>query len=66
MAFKLGDIIVDRIQYGVAEDFSDNMLQTLTQLQEAKITISAESKEAKDKDGTLVKKFWSLKLRMPC
>jgi len=26
MAFKLGDIIVDRIQYGVAEDFSDNML----------------------------------------
>ena len=58
MAFKLGDIIVDRIQYGVAEDFSDNMLQTLTQLQEAKITISAESKEAKDKDGTLVKKFW--------
>lgn len=58
MAFKIGDIIVDRIQYGLAEDFNGNPLQTLTQLQDATVSISAESKEAKDKDGTLVKKFW--------
>lgn len=58
MAFKLGDIIIDRIQYGVAEDFDGNLLYTLSQLTEATINISAESKEAKDKDGTLVKKFW--------
>lgn len=58
MAFKLGDIIIDRIQYGFAEDFSGNPLYTLSQLTEATINISAESKEAKDKDGTLVKKFW--------
>lgn len=58
MAFKIGDIIVDRIQYGVAEDFSGNLLQVLTQLQEAKVNIAAESKDAKDKDGTLVKKFY--------
>ena len=58
MAFKLGDVIIDRIQYGVAEDFDGNLLYTLSQLTEATINISAESKEAKDKDGTLVKKFW--------
>ena len=58
MAFKLGDVIIDRIQYGVAEDFNGNPLYVLSQLTEATINISAESKEAKDKDGTLVKKFW--------
>ena len=58
MAFKLGDVIIDRIQYGVAEDFEGNLLYVLSQLTEATINISAESKEAKDKDGTLVKKFW--------
>lgn len=58
MAFKIGDIIVDRIQYGLAEDFEGNLLQALTQLQDATVSITAESKEAKDKDGNLVKKFW--------
>lgn len=58
MAFKLGDIIIDRIQYGFAEDFDGNPLYVLSQLTEATINIAAESKEAKDKDGTLVKKFW--------
>lgn len=58
MAFKLGDVIIDRIQYGLAEDFEGNPLYVLSQLTEATINISAESKEAKDKDGTLVKKFW--------
>ena len=58
MAFKLGDIVIDRIQYGMAEDFDGNPLYVLSQLSEATINITAESKEAKDKDGTLVKKFW--------
>lgn len=58
MAFKLDDIIIDRIQYGLAEDFDGNPLYTLTQLSDATIEISAESKEAVDKDGTLIKKFW--------
>lgn len=58
MAFKLGDIIVDRIQVGFAEDFSGNPLYTVSQLADGTINISADSKEAKDKDGTLVKKFW--------
>lgn len=58
MAFKLGDIIIDRIQYGIAEDFGGNPLYSLSQLSEATINITAEAKEAKDRDGTLVKKFW--------
>lgn len=58
MAFKLGDIIIDRIQYGLAEDFAGNPLYSLTQLTDSTINISAESKEAKDNEGTLIKKFW--------
>ena len=29
--FRLGDIIIDRIQYGLAEDFDGNLLYILTQ-----------------------------------
>lgn len=58
MAFKLDDIIIDRIQMATAEDFEGNLLYTLTQLSDASIEISAESKDATDKDGTLIKKFW--------
>lgn len=58
MAFKLDDIIIDRIQYGIAEDFEGNPLYTLTQLADATISITAESKDAKDNRGTLVKRFW--------
>lgn len=58
MAFKLDDIIIDRIQMATAEDFNGNLLYTLTQLSDATIDISAESKDATDKDGTLIKKFW--------
>lgn len=61
MSFKLGDIVIDRIQYGIAEDFDGKILYALTQLADATIDITAESKEAKDKDGTLIKKFWTSK-----
>lgn len=61
MAFKLDDIIIDRIQYGVAEDFDGNMLYALSQLSEATINISAESKDAVDAQGTLIKRFWQAK-----
>lgn len=59
MAFTLDGIIIDRIQMGVAEDFSGNLLYTLTQLSEATIETSSESKEARDKDGILIKKFYN-------
>ena len=48
MAFMLDDIIIDRIQYGMAEDFNGNPLYTLTQLADATINITAESKDAVD------------------
>ena len=58
MAFKLDDFIIDRVQYGFAEDFNGNPLYTLTQLSEASINITAESKDAVDSTGTLIKRFW--------
>ena len=58
MAFKQDDLIIDRIQYGYAEDFDGNPLYALTQLSEATIEITAESVDATDKDGTLIKRFW--------
>ena len=57
MAVKLDDIIIDRIQYGVAEDFDGNLLYTLTQLSEGTIDVTAESKDAVDSTGTLIKRF---------
>lgn len=60
MAFQLDDIVVDRIQYAVAMTMDDTaLLYTLTQLQDATVDITAESKESRDKDGTLIKKFWT-------
>lgn len=56
--FKLDDIIIDRIQMAVATDFNDNPLYTLTQLSEATIDITAESVDAVDRDGVLIKRFW--------
>ena len=35
------------------------LLYVLTQLQDATVDITAESKESRDKDGTLIKKFWT-------
>ena len=58
MAFKLDDLIIDRIQYGVAEDFSGNLLYVLTQLQNASIAITATSRDINDARGTLIKRFW--------
>lgn len=59
--FKLDDIIIDRIQLAIAEDFNGNLLYTLTQLSEASIETTAEAKEAKSAEGTLIKKFYQAK-----
>lgn len=58
MSFRLDDVIIDRIQMAVAMDFNDNPLYTLTQLSDATISVSAESTDAVDRDGTLIKRFW--------
>lgn len=62
MSFKLGDIIVDRIQYGWAESISDGTpLYILSQLNEGSIEITSESEDKTDKDGNLVIKIYKSK-----
>ena len=53
MAFKLGDVIIDRLQFGYGA-LADKALYALTQLQEATIDITADSTDVKDKDGNVV------------
>ena len=54
MAFKLGDVIVDRLQFGYGAKSNGTPLYALTQLKEATMDISADSTDITDKDGTLV------------
>lgn len=62
MGFNLGDIIVDRVQYGYTEDVKgEDLLYTLTQLQDVSINITADSTDAVDNQGTLIKRFWKAK-----
>lgn len=59
MAFTLDDLVIDRIQMAIAEKQNNGpLLYTLTQLNEATIETTAESKEAKSSDGSLIKKFY--------
>lgn len=51
-------MIVDRIQMAYLETTSGDPIGVLTQLSEATLEVSAESTDAVDKDGTLIKRFW--------
>lgn len=59
MAFKLGDVIVDRLQFGYGALKSGTPLYALTQLKEATIDITADSTDITDKDGNLVYRKYS-------
>ena len=62
MSFKLGDFIVDRIQMATAETTDGSeLLYVLTQLSDASIEVTAESKDAVDAEGNLIKRFWQAK-----
>lgn len=54
MGFKLGDVIVDRLQFGYGAKSNGTPLYALTQLTEASIDITADSTDITDKDGNLV------------
>ena len=54
MAFKLGDVIVDRLQFGYGAKSNGTPLYALTQLTQANIDITADSTDINDKDGNLV------------
>lgn len=53
MAFKLGDVIIDRLQFGYGATKA-KALYALTQLTNATIDITADSTDITDKDGNLV------------
>ena len=59
MAFTIDGIVIDRIQMGIAEKTDGTPLYVLTQLTDATINVTAESKEAKDANGTLIKTFYT-------
>lgn len=62
MSFKIDGIIIDRVQMAIAETTGTHeFLYTLTQLSDPQIEISAESKDAKDANGTLIKRFYNAK-----
>ena len=58
MAFKLGDVIIDRLQFGYGASKS-KALYALTQLTNATIDITADSTDITDKDGNLVYRKYS-------
>lgn len=62
MAFKLGDIIVDRLQFGYGARANGTPLYALTQLLEAQISITADTTDIRDKDGNLVYRKYSGKM----
>lgn len=59
MAFKLGDVIIDRLQFGYGAKSNGTPLYALTQLTEAQIEVTADSTDINDKDGNLVYRKYS-------
>ena len=60
--FNLNGIVVDRIQIAVAESLvDDSLLYTLTQLNTATVDTSADTRDAVDANGTLIKRFYQAK-----
>ena len=58
--FNLNGIVIDRIQIAVAESLVDgSLLYTLTQLNTATVDTSADSRDAVDANGTLIKRFYT-------
>ena len=60
--FNLNGIVVDRIQIAIAESLvDDSLLYTLTQLNTATIDTTADTRDAVDANGTLIKRFYQSK-----
>lgn len=61
MAFTLGNFTVKEIIFGVAQNFSDQLLYTLDQLTSASIEVSSDPKEVTDKYGNVVRSIYMSK-----
>lgn len=57
MAFRIGDIVVDHIQYATFEN-SQGLLYVLTQLSEATLSTTSDSVDAVDRSGSLVRRVY--------
>lgn len=58
MSFYLGDLLVDRAINGVAENSKGELLYNLTNLQSLNISITADSQDAVDGTGAIIKTFY--------
>ena len=58
MSFYLGDLLVDRAINGVAENSKGELLYNLTNLQSLNINITADSTDAVDGTGSIIKTFY--------
>ena len=63
MAFKLGDTIVDRVQFAYGAKSAGTPLYVLTQCSNANIEITADSTDIKDRDGNLIYRKYSGKTK---
>lgn len=61
MSFNVDGIIVEEILSVLAEDFDGKPLYRIIQASEGNLDVTAETKEAKDKNGTLIKKSYTAK-----
>lgn len=49
---------VKEVIYGVAQNFSDEILYTLDQLQSAEVSIESESQDITDKNGNIIRTIY--------
>lgn len=54
MAFKLGNVTIDRLQFGYGAKRNGNPLYALTELNEATIDITSDSTDVKNANGSIV------------
>lgn len=58
MAFKIGGFAIDHIVMGTFENSANELLYTLSNLSEATISITSESKDVMNAQGNLVRKIY--------
>ena len=61
MAFTLGNFAIKEILYGVAHNFSGQILYTLDQLTSASIEITSDPTEITDKNGNVIRSIYQSK-----
>jgi hypothetical protein len=59
--FNIDGVIVDKVLWGIAENSAGDILYTLSQLTDVSVETSAETKDATDRDGVLIKRFYTSK-----